>query len=350
MFITPPSETRTSETVADIAVSSTLRLRHQKRSVVKQRKPALDVKSKLQVVGLTRSQKSPFTGSSRGKFHPGETHFLRIGNMPNILKQTSLAVTGTEPSNSFAPSIVTKADVSLDVDAIDTVVIKGNVIPRSANGLFSLNAIQKALGGSEARNPYEFFRRKGVEEFVMRVEQDFGAGVLETVTSGERQGTYAHELIAQKYATFVDEDYELLVHVVFRAEEVRQKRAMQLELAKEREEKLEWKERANDAEYGMSVRERQLKEKEQALAFTRSTRADRREGGYAAAHEAASNLLREATDSKREAVPKMHLALSAIDRCLARLAKDDHRPLIAANEAKRYLNEALQSLAPETLD
>lgn len=313
---------------------------------MKQRKPALDRNPSFQVVGLTRSQNHLFTkGSSRGKFHPGQTHNLKASEMSGILKKDTSNLSVYRPFQ--APELVTKADVSLDVDSRNTVVIKGNVIERSENGMFCLNSIYKALGSPPKREPNEFFRRKLAQDFLVETEKLVGPNLYETVSGGMNQGTYAHELVAQRYAVFVEPSYELLIHVVFRAEEIRQKEVMKLVLQQEREEKLALEEHAKLVEGQAKAFKEKAKEAEKLAMMARSPNASNRKSAMETAKAMLENELNVRKDNDYNATTILGFVGKNLEKLHRSIPKENAKVREELESALRSISQVIQILNQE---
>ena len=117
--------------------------------------------------------------------------------------------------------------------AASATVIESISIRRDAEGRYSLNDLHRAamMAGKATENhaPSQFLRNDGVKAFVAAYDADesdvqkctsgdagFTASV-HSVKGGKSQGTYAAELIAIRYAAWIDPSFEVKVYRTFQS-------------------------------------------------------------------------------------------------------------------------------------
>ncbi|AHE73429.1 hypothetical protein M942_22720 [Enterobacter ludwigii] len=105
-------------------------------------------------------------------------------------------------------------------------VVVGVEIPLDEHGRYNLNALHKASGEGESKEPNKWLRTKHAQELIAELEAKLlktfqptnlsaGQKVLDVVNGGSSPGTYAHELIAVSYAGWVRADFQLDVNQAF---------------------------------------------------------------------------------------------------------------------------------------
>ncbi len=103
-------------------------------------------------------------------------------------------------------------------------VIDGVMIRRDTAGRYCLNDLHKAAmaagKATESQRPGEFIRAEGVQRFVGALDarqQTAGNPALSAVAikTGRNGGTYAAELVAIRYAAWIDADFEVGVYLTF---------------------------------------------------------------------------------------------------------------------------------------
>lgn len=106
------------------------------------------------------------------------------------------------------------------------VIISETTIRRDAHGRYSLNDLHQAAmstnKATESQRPGEFLRSDGVKRFVAAFdEQQETAGKAAvsavSVKTGRNGGTYASELVAIRYAAWIDPVFEVNVYKTFQA-------------------------------------------------------------------------------------------------------------------------------------
>lgn len=109
--------------------------------------------------------------------------------------------------------------------AASATVIESISIRRDAEGRYSLNDLHRAamMAGkaTESQRPGEFLRSDSVKAFVAAYdasESDAGfTASVHSVKGGKSQGTYAAELIAIRYAAWIDPSFEVKVYRTFQS-------------------------------------------------------------------------------------------------------------------------------------
>ena len=104
-------------------------------------------------------------------------------------------------------------------------VIDGVTIRRDAHDRYSLNDLHKAAmaagKATESQRPGEFLKTDGIQRFVAALDaRNTDAKKIASVHSvkgGKNQGTYAAELVAIRYAAWIDADFEVGVYLTFQA-------------------------------------------------------------------------------------------------------------------------------------
>lgn len=85
---------------------------------------------------------------------------------------------------------------------------------------YSLNDLHKAAivtgKANESQRPSEFLKSKSAQSFVQSVSDAINVASVKTYKGGVFQGTYAHELIAIRYAAWIEPSFEVKVYQVFR--------------------------------------------------------------------------------------------------------------------------------------
>ena len=95
-------------------------------------------------------------------------------------------------------------------------VIAGVEITTDAEGRFNLNALHKASGLGEEKAPAKWLRNKQTQDLI--AEMTDGQICLSPINSskgGQSQGTFAHELLAIAYASWISPSFHLQVNQVF---------------------------------------------------------------------------------------------------------------------------------------
>lgn len=93
-------------------------------------------------------------------------------------------------------------------------VIADHSISVSADGMYNLNDLHRAAiaqgKANSSHKPSEFKRFNGA--FITALETKAGFPALKTVRGGNRPGTWAVELVAMKYAGWIDAGFEVDVY------------------------------------------------------------------------------------------------------------------------------------------
>ena len=126
---------------------------------------------------------------------------------------------GSKTQSSSLSTISTEAALSelIARPAIDTIVVGEVVVHRSENDLYSLNDLHKASGGEEATKPYRFLEVAKNATFVKSLQAlTPDTPVLVTVKGGANPGTWGSEEVAYKYASWISDDFDILVMSTFK--------------------------------------------------------------------------------------------------------------------------------------
>lgn len=96
-------------------------------------------------------------------------------------------------------------------------VIAGVEITTDAEGRFNLNALHKASGLGSAKKPSNWLRLDSTKELITELDQcsDLSTASVDTVVGSANPGTYAHELLAIAYASWISPSFHLQVNQVF---------------------------------------------------------------------------------------------------------------------------------------
>ena len=104
-------------------------------------------------------------------------------------------------------------------------VIESVSIRQDAHGRYSLNDLHKAAmangRATESQKPSEFLSSQGVQAFVAAVDaENLGKAEnpasVKSVKGGKNPGTWAAELVAIRYAAWIDPAFEVRVYRAFR--------------------------------------------------------------------------------------------------------------------------------------
>lgn len=109
-----------------------------------------------------------------------------------------------------------------DIQAkVNTLVIESHSISVKADGLYCLNDLHKAamaLGkATEHQNPAKFLRNAEVMAFIAAVKLESQICPTKTVKGRGKTGTWAVELVAMKYAGWIDASFEVQVYAAAQA-------------------------------------------------------------------------------------------------------------------------------------
>lgn len=106
-----------------------------------------------------------------------------------------------------------------------TIIIENTRVRSNEYGTYNLNDLHRAAmsGGiaKEWQRPSQFLKADGVREFVeeatrvlkVTLEQN---QILKVVNGGNNRGTWAHEIIALRYASWLSAAFEVKVYQTFR--------------------------------------------------------------------------------------------------------------------------------------
>lgn len=96
-------------------------------------------------------------------------------------------------------------------------VVAGVEITTDAEGRFNLNALHKASGLGKAKQPANWLRLDSTKELISELDQssDLRTDSVDTVVGSANPGTYAHELLAIAYASWISPSFHLQVNQVF---------------------------------------------------------------------------------------------------------------------------------------
>jgi len=95
-------------------------------------------------------------------------------------------------------------------------VIAGVEITTDAEGRFNLNALHKASGLGEEKAPAKWLRNKQTQELITEMtDGQICTSPIKSLKGGNVQGTYAHELLAIAYASWISPSFHLQVNQIF---------------------------------------------------------------------------------------------------------------------------------------
>ena len=101
-----------------------------------------------------------------------------------------------------------------------SITLSNTAIRRDAEGRHSLNDLHKAAmaagKASEVHRPASFLRTAGVQEFVQTLSDAQNCASVVSIKGGKDQGTYADELVALRYAAWINPEFEVAVYRSFR--------------------------------------------------------------------------------------------------------------------------------------
>lgn len=99
-------------------------------------------------------------------------------------------------------------------------LIQGTPIKQDEEGRYCLNDLHKAAisagTATSSQGPSRFLRSEQVQRFVDKITDSQNCTSVESVKGGVNQGTYAHELVAMRYAAWIDPGFEVEVYNTFR--------------------------------------------------------------------------------------------------------------------------------------
>ena len=109
---------------------------------------------------------------------------------------------------------------------IQPIIIATTAIRKDSHGRYNLNDLHKAAIASghatDNERPGEFLRNEGVKAFVAAVDEDAKSDAenpasVHSIKGGKSQGTYAVELVAIRYAAWINPKFEVQVYRTFQA-------------------------------------------------------------------------------------------------------------------------------------
>lgn len=101
-------------------------------------------------------------------------------------------------------------------NVIQLPVIAGVQIVTDGEGRFNLNALHKASELGSHKAPNKWLRLESTKELIKQIEQTPDlASALKVNNGGKSQGTFAHELLAVSYASWISPAFHLKVNQVF---------------------------------------------------------------------------------------------------------------------------------------
>lgn len=99
-------------------------------------------------------------------------------------------------------------------------LIEDTLIRQDGDGRYCLNDLHKAAvakgTADNGQQPSRFLRSAQVTRFVDKLSESQKRLSVESIRGGVNQGTYADELVAIRYAAWIDTDFELEVYNSFR--------------------------------------------------------------------------------------------------------------------------------------
>lgn len=103
-----------------------------------------------------------------------------------------------------------------------TVLVADVKVRQDKHGRFSLNDLHKAAVAAGAnkrtKEPGKFLASQSVKDFIVYLDtQNKGIASVESIKGGKNQGTYAVELVAIRYAAWIDPEFEIRVYQSFQA-------------------------------------------------------------------------------------------------------------------------------------
>ena len=99
-------------------------------------------------------------------------------------------------------------------------VIAGVEITTDSEGRFNLNALHRASGAEKKNGPSYWLALDTTKSLISELEQqlsdtEISVSVIKSVKGGLSQGSYAHELLAIAYASWISPSFHLQVNQVF---------------------------------------------------------------------------------------------------------------------------------------
>lgn len=97
------------------------------------------------------------------------------------------------------------------------IVIDNTEIKQDSQGRYCLNDLHKASGGNPIHSPAQFFRNKSVSDFVQALtDMQICTSPVSAIRGGTEQGTYVCEELVYKYASWINPEFDVKVHAIFK--------------------------------------------------------------------------------------------------------------------------------------
>lgn len=97
------------------------------------------------------------------------------------------------------------------------IVIDNTEIKQDSQGRYCLNDLHKASGGNPIHSPAQFFRNKSVSDFVQALtDMQICTSPVNAIRGGTEQGTYVCEELVYKYAGWINPEFDVKVHAIFK--------------------------------------------------------------------------------------------------------------------------------------
>lgn len=100
------------------------------------------------------------------------------------------------------------------------VVIENTVVRQDAFGRYCLNDLHRAAvaqrKATESQRPSKFLRTEGIAAFVQSLSEAQKRASVRTIKGGLESGTWADELVAIRYAAWIEPAFEVQVYEQFR--------------------------------------------------------------------------------------------------------------------------------------
>ena len=96
-------------------------------------------------------------------------------------------------------------------------IIANTPIPVDADNRINLNALHRASGLGESKEPNKWLKLKSTKELVIELEATEGScgRTINSIKGGNAPGTFAHQLLAISYAGWISPAFQLQVNQVF---------------------------------------------------------------------------------------------------------------------------------------
>lgn len=90
----------------------------------------------------------------------------------------------------------------------------GHIVRVNDDGFVSLTDMWHASGGKNQHRPNLFLRNDRVRDFIQSLESKVQKCALTILKGGRTPGTWAHKLLAYKYASWIDPEFEVGTYTV----------------------------------------------------------------------------------------------------------------------------------------